>query len=247
MLRPYPVRTGVNLTFSGHRDPVSTEGAVPLRKVRERDLVAATRALFDERGMQEAQVEEIARAAGIARGLVYRHFSSKEELYVLTVTHYLDELAEQLEAATAGDDQPADRLARCTRAFALYCQSYPAFLDSSQALMRRPAMELREIVSESVWLRLGQSMARCLDCVARTLQDGVDSGAFAVDDPAYMANVLWTQALGVMHLARIRAGVRQAGPGVPELFPISPDQAVDTCVEGALLLTGARGHAESRK
>ena len=62
------------------------------RRGRERDLVAATRALFDERGMQEALVEEIARRAGIARGLVYRHFSSKEELYVLTVTDYLHEL-----------------------------------------------------------------------------------------------------------------------------------------------------------
>jgi AcrR family transcriptional regulator len=219
---------------------VSAKGAIPLRTVRERDLVAATRALFDKRGMQEAQVEEIARAAGIARGLVYRHFSSKEELYVLTVTHYLDELAEQLETASAGDHEPAVRLERCTRAFARYCQRYPAFLDSSQALMRRPATELRETLSESVWLRLGQSMARCLDCVASTLRDGADSGAFAVEDPAYMANVLWTQALGVMHLARIRAGVRQLAPGVPELFRISPDQAIDTCVEGALLLTGAR-------
>jgi AcrR family transcriptional regulator len=222
---------------------VSAKGQTPLRAVRERDLVAATRALFDERGMQEAQVEEIARAAGIARGLVYRHFSSKDELYVLTVTHYLDELAEELETATAGDHDPAVRLERCTRAFAEYCQRYPAFLDSSQALMRRPATELRDTVSESVWLRLGQSMARCLDCVASTLRDGADSGAFAVEDPAYMANVLWTQALGVMHLARIRAGVRQLAPGVPELFRITPEQAIDSCVQGALLLTRARGDA----
>ena len=208
--------------------------------MRERDLVAATRALFDERGMQDAQIEEIARAAGIARGLVYRHFSSKEELYVLTVTHYLDELAELLEAAVEGDADPAVRLERLTEAFARYCHRYPAFLDSSQALMRRPARELSEVVSESVWLRLGQSMARCLDCVARVLRAGTEAGAFEVEDPDYMANVLWTQALGVMHLARIRVGVRQEAPGVPALFSISADQAVESCVRGALLLVGAR-------
>ena len=203
--------------------------------------MAATRALFDERGMQDAQIDEIARAAGIARGLVYRHFSSKEELYVLTVTHYLDELAELLEVAVEGDDDPALRLERCTEAFARYCQRYPAFLDSSQALMRRPARELREIVSESVWLRLGQSMARCLDCVASVLRAGSAAGSFEVEDPDYMANVLWTQALGVMHLARIRVGVRQAAPGVPALFSITPDRTVESCVRGALLLVGARG------
>jgi AcrR family transcriptional regulator len=219
---------------------VSAERATPLRQVRERDLVEATRALFDERGMQDAQVEEIARTAGIARGLVYRHFSSKEELYVLTVTHYLDELAELLEAAVEGDDPPARRLERCTEAFAHYCRRYPAFLDSSQALMRRHAMELSEIVSESVWLRLGQSMSRCLECVAGVVRQGSDDGEFDVDDPDYTANVLWTQALGVMHLARIRVGVRQAAPGVPELFKVTPERAVESCIRGALLLVRAR-------
>ena len=200
----------------------------------------ATRALFDERGMQDAPIDEIARAAGIARGLVYRHFSSKEELYVLTVTNYLDELAGLLELAVEGDDEPALRLERCTEVYARYCVRYPAFLDSSLALMRRPARELNEIVSESVWLRLGQGMARCLECVASVLRAGVDAGAFEIEDPDYTATVLWTQALGVMHLARIRVGVRQAAPGVPALFSITADRAVESCVSGALLLVGAR-------
>jgi AcrR family transcriptional regulator len=218
---------------------VTPEGTTPLRQVRERDLVAATRGLFDERGMQDAPIEEIARAAGIARGLVYRHFSSKEELFVLTVTDYLDELGSLLEMAVEGDDEPALRLERCTEAFARYCQRYPAFLDSSQALMRRPARELSEVVSESVWLRLGQGMARCLDCVASVLRAGADAGVFEVEDPDYAANVLWTQALGVMHLSRTGVGVRQAGPGVPALFSITSDRAVESCVNGALLLVGA--------
>lgn len=215
-------------------------GTTSRRQSRERDLVAATRALFDERGMQDAPIEEIARAAGIARGLVYRHFSSKEELFVLTVTHYLDELGGLLEIAVEGDDDPGLRLERCTEAFARYCHRYPAFLDSSQALMRRSARELHEIVSESVWLRLGQGMARCLGCVAGVLRAGVDAGVFQVEDPDYTANVFWTQALGVMHLARIKVGVREAAPGVPALFSITADRAVESCVSGAMLLVSAR-------
>ncbi|HEY1357941.1 MAG TPA: helix-turn-helix domain-containing protein [Thermoleophilaceae bacterium] len=215
-------------------------------RARERDLVAATRSLFDERGMQAAQVEEIARAAGIARGLVYRHFSSKEELYVLTVTHYLDELAELLEAAVAGGSDPTDRLERCSQAFARYCTRYPAFLDASQALMRRHAMELNEIVSDMVWLQLGQSMARCLGCLAEVLRDGAEAGAFRVEDPDYMANLLWTQSLGMMHLARIRVGVRRDAPGIPALFSITQDQVVESCVRGALLLVGASARGRPR-
>jgi AcrR family transcriptional regulator len=210
-----------------------------LRRVRERELVQATRALFDERGMQDAPVEEIARSVGIARGLVYRHFSSKEELFVLTVTTYLDELAGILETAVAEGSDPVAQLERVTEAYAAYCQRYPAFLDCSLSLMQRPARELQAIVSESVWLRLGQDMARCLHQVAQVLCDGNELGHWSVQDPDYMANVLWTQALGMMHLARIRVGVRQLGPGVPALFSVDPARIVQTCVDGAMAIVGA--------
>lgn len=218
---------------------MATPQPTPLRRIRERELVLATRALFDERGMQDAPIEEIARAAGIARGLVYRHFSSKEELFVLTVTDYLGELAAVLEAAIAPTPGPVVALERCTEAYAEYCQRYPAFLDSSLSLMRRPARELYEIVSESVWLRLGQAMARCLDQLAAVLRAGSEAGVFEVADPDYLANVLWTQMLGVMHLARIRVGVRQLAPGVPALFTVEPDQIVRTCVTAARAAVGA--------
>src|SRR5215212_12032982 len=103
--------------------------ATPMRQARERDLVIATRALFDERGMQDAPIEEIAKAVGIARGLIYRHFSSKEELFVLTVTDYLDELAGLLEAAVGGADGPQERPRAAPEAYAGFCPRYPAFPD----------------------------------------------------------------------------------------------------------------------
>ena len=210
-----------------------------LRRDRERELVLATRALFDERGMLDAPIEEIARSVGIARGLVYRHFSSKEELFVLTVTDYLGELAEELDAA-AGGGTPVEQLERGMRAYATFCARYPAFLDSALSLMHRPARELHAMVSESVWLRLGQGMGRCVEHLERVLREGAVSGELDVADPPYMANVLWTQVLGAMHLARIRVGLREAAPGIPELFAVTPERLVQTCVESALATVGAR-------
>ncbi len=211
----------------------------PLKQVRERELVAATRALFDERGMQQAPIEEIARSAGIARGLVYRHFSSKEELFVLTVTDYLAELAALLETAIASASGAPVQLERVAEAYAGFCQRYPAFLDCSLALMQRPAADLSETISESVWLRLGQGMASCTGQLADVLRAGAESGDFEISDPDYTANLLWTQTLGAMHLARIGVGVRRLGPGVPGLFAVRPEQIVRSCVESALATVGA--------
>jgi AcrR family transcriptional regulator len=206
--------------------------------VRERELVQATRALFDERGMLDAPIEEIARSVGIARGLVYRQFSSKEELFVLTVTDYLDELAAKLAEAIGRDADPKAQLERAIGAYATFCNRYPAFIDSSLSLMQRPAGELRESVSESVWLRLGQGMAECIDQLIAVLTTGAEAGVFRVAEPGYMANILWTQVLGAMHLARIRVGLRGVAPGIPELFKVEPEHVVDTCVASALATVG---------
>jgi AcrR family transcriptional regulator len=211
-----------------------------LRRERERDLVRATRALFDERGLQDAPIEEIARAVGIARGLIYRQFSSKEELYVLTVTEYLAELDALLGEATSADLGPVAQLEAWARAYVGFCLRYPAFLDCALSLMHRPAGELREALSDSVWLRLGQGIASCVVHVAEILRTGARDGTFAVDDPDYMANVLWTQILGATHLARIRVGVRQAAPGIPELFTVAPERLVETCVASVLATVGAQ-------
>jgi AcrR family transcriptional regulator len=220
---------------------MATPQAAAMRRERERELIQATRALFDERGVQDAPVEEIARAVGIARGLIYRQFSSKEELYVLTVTDYLAELEGILRAAVAETDAPTAQLERTAEAYAGFCLRYPAFLDCALSLMHRSARDLHDAVSESVWLRLGQSIAGCVVRLADILRAGAETGVFEVEDPDYMANVLWTQTLGTMHLARIRVGVRQRAPGVPELFTVAPEQVTRTCVANALAIVGARG------
>ena len=212
----------------------------PLRRIRERELVVATRALFDERGMQDAPIEEIAKAVGIARGLVYRHFSSKEELFVLTVTDYLTELAGLLDAALATQAEPRAQLEVGMEAYAGFCRRYPAFLDCALSLMHRPARELHGQVSESVWLRLGQGMARCIDPLTRVLRAGSEAGVFTVADPDFTANFLWTQALGAMHLARIGVGLRELAPGVPDLFTVEADAVVRTTVASALATVGAK-------
>jgi AcrR family transcriptional regulator len=219
---------------------VAATPTTAFRRAREGQIVSATRALFDERGMQDAPIEDIAKAVGIARGLIYRQFSSKEELFVLTVTDYLSELEGVLRAATAAKRKPSAKLEAITAAFAGFCRRYPAFLDCALSLMQRPARELHEMVSESIWFRLGQGMAACIDQSAEILRDGRDDGSFtATEDPDFIASLLWTQTLGAMHLARIGVGVKQPTPGVPALFAVEPERVVAACVRSAMATAGA--------
>jgi AcrR family transcriptional regulator len=203
------------------------------RRARERDIVEATRTLFDERGLQDAPIEDIAAAVGINKALIYRHFSSKEELFVLTITHYLAELAGQLQQVDESLD-PHEQLRSVGEVFASFCLEYPAFLDCALSLMRRPFGELAESVSDTVLLRLGQAMASCLSPFSRILASGAEQGVFQVTDPDYVANHIYAQALGAMHLARVGAGVRELTPAVPEVFPIDPARVARVAIDIAL-------------
>jgi AcrR family transcriptional regulator len=222
------------------RAPVASRAAV--RREREREIVAATRRLFDERGLQDAPIEDVARAVGINKALIYRHFSSKEELFVLTLTSYLGELAERLQGLPEEPDA-VRRLEQGWRCYTDFCLEYPAFLDCGLSLMRQPAEILRESISDSIWMRLGASMASCLGKLSHILAAGARAGAFEVADPDFTANRLYTQTLGTMQLARLGVGVRAGAGEVPEMFAIDPRQVQEACIADVLASVGAtRAH-----
>lgn len=194
------------------------------RAERKREILEATRTLFDERGVRDAQVEDIARAVGINRAIIYRHFSGKEELFAMTLIGYLDELDGALAAADDASRDPAERLRELTDAFLEFGSRLPAFVDCAQALLRRRGDELMEEVSESVMFKLGRSMSACLSHVVHVLEAGTVSGEFHVRDPHLLANVFYTQALGVLNLATLQLSVREQNPGLPAVDAVPFDE-----------------------
>jgi AcrR family transcriptional regulator len=212
------------------------------RRAREKEILDATRALFDQRGVRDAQIEDIARSVGINRAIIYRHFSGKEELFALTLVSYLEQLDARLEAADDTGAAAAARLRRITEAFVDFGVAFPAFVDCAQTLMRRPGPELLEEVSEGAVYRLGRGIATCLSRVVHVLEAGIEAGSFRDQDPHLLANTLYATGLGGLQLARVGMLVKEAAPGVPVVAPISPDQVKEHMVATALAMaTGPRG------
>lgn len=206
------------------------------RRARESAILAATRSLFDERGVAEAQIEDIARAVGINRAIVYRHFTGKEELFALALVTYLDELAEVLTTAAASRTQPREQLGAIVSAFVDYGVSHPAFVDCAHSLMRRTGHELFDEISECAMLRLGRAIASCLAVLRRTLEAGVESGDFTVRDPVLLANTLYATGLGGLQLARVGLVIDEAAPGIPHVGTIGADQVKSLLLTSALAM-----------
>ena len=211
----------------------------PRRIQREQEILAATRALFDERGLRDAQIEDIAKAVGINRAIIYRHFNGKEELFAMTLVGYLNELDVALSAAVDPDADPADRLRQVTSSFLEFGEQFPAFVDCAHSLLRRRGDELMAEVSEAVMFRLGRSMTACMTHLVEALEAGVKTGDFEVRDPSLLANIFYNQALGGLNLARLQLTVREGNPGLPAVDQVSFDEVKTYIVEGAVAM--ARG------
>jgi AcrR family transcriptional regulator len=72
------------------------------RRNRERIIVAA-RQVFGEKG-EEAQMDDVARQAGVGVGTVYRHFPSKEVLMGELVKQKFEAITERTREALEQDD-----------------------------------------------------------------------------------------------------------------------------------------------
>jgi len=225
-------------TSSPERPETRRSSTAARRRARESAILAATRTLFDERGVAEAQIEDIARAVGINRAIVYRHFTGKEELFALALVGYLDELGAALTEAAESKRRPREQLAAIVSAFVDYGVAHPAFVDCAHSLMRRTGTELFDEISEGAMLRLGRAIASCLAVLQRALEAGVDSGDFTVPDAPLLANTLYATGLGGLQLARVGLVIDEAAPGVPHVGKIGAEQVK------ALLLTSALAMAQ---
>ena len=73
---------------------------------RPQEITAAAFAAFAEKGFTATKVEEVARRAGVSKGLLYRYFTTKEELFKAVIRSVVaprvDELTRTLDRSDLG-------------------------------------------------------------------------------------------------------------------------------------------------
>lgn len=75
--------------------------------------------MFSQSGYHPASIDDIARAAGVSKALIYDHFASKQELYADLIARNARELTQRIAAALSGVEleSGASRLAIGLEAF----------------------------------------------------------------------------------------------------------------------------------
>jgi AcrR family transcriptional regulator len=87
------------------------------RAERERQMLVAARALFAERGYGAVTMGDVASAVGVTKPLLYTYFGNKERLYLACMEPAAQALRDEVTAAVARAERPADALALGVQAF----------------------------------------------------------------------------------------------------------------------------------
>ena len=158
-------------------------------------IIDAAREIFFRDGFMEANLDDVAKGAGVAKGTLYRYFENKAELYVAVLASNGEQFERKLRDVGRGESPAPDRIRRIARFYLEHWTRNREYFQIFWALENQPVIgELPEGVLEEV-TRLWQS---CLQILAEIVQAGIDERSLAPCDAWEVANLLWTLANGLI-------------------------------------------------
>jgi AcrR family transcriptional regulator len=141
-------------------------GRLP-NKAFPRRILSVAAELFAEKEFHRVRTEQIAVRAGVSKGIVYRHFHSKEELYVAATIHGPGRLYADLSNAVAEVSSPNDHIKAIIDGFLAYFWSKRDFFLLLRSSAGMPKKRRRQYEAQRRKLVL---------LVREVLRRGVDKG-----------------------------------------------------------------------
>jgi AcrR family transcriptional regulator len=156
------------------------------------EILAGARKVFATRGFSDATVDEIAAAAGIAKGTVYLYYSSKRDIYLAALKHGLLELQERTRVTMQAADGIRAKLRAFIRTRIEYAEANRDFIKIYHSEFGNLA---NANVSDSEFQQLYLKQARMLDGV---LKEAMQKGEIRQIRTDFTAYIIYDMVKGVM-------------------------------------------------
>src|SRR4029453_12353415 len=166
------------------------------RNDRRQRIVLAASQMFAERAYVEVQMDELAKAAEVAKPTIYRYFSSKEDLFLEALDGTMSEMvAEVTRVAQESAAAPAvlrqmigaalKSFAQCTAAIRALDGSDAGLGERGRAMMRRRGRQIREEFARVLQRGIAAREFRSFDpdLASRAILGAVRMTATAEDAP----------------------------------------------------------------
>lgn len=161
------------------------------REARHGALIQAAATVFAEKGVAATSVDDIVRAAGVAKGTFYLYFATKDDVVTAVAARMVEGVADRIEAVAVDPDRsPVERLI----AFGAQVRAVgdePFERDLVEVFHRPENRALHDRMSE-------RAIVRLTPAIAAIIADGIDRGQFHRMDPA-RASAFVMACFGALH------------------------------------------------
>ena len=155
-----------------------------LPEERPKQILEAALAVFAERGLADARLDDIARRAGLSKGTIYLYFANKEELFREVVRGSVIESIARAEAFFEIEKDPVQSLGQWMIGYWGWLRS-PVF----PAMHRMVNSELRNFPDLAQFYAT-EVIERAQRLVRGILERGMEAGVFRHTDPAVASRML---------------------------------------------------------
>lgn len=134
--------------------------------------------IFSDKGYDGATMDDIAANAGVAKGTLYYHFKSKEEIFKYIISEGMNVIREQVEDAVVREDNPLNKLKiLCKIQLSLVYQNRDFFKVMMSQLWGK---EIRQ-------LELRDSIHEYIKNIQAYLEEAMDKGIIRKGEASFMA------------------------------------------------------------
>ncbi len=145
-----------------------------LFKEREQEILSAALELFRRDDWQSVTIEQIAERAEIGKGTVYKHFSTKLDIYAALALEFMGGMLERIQAIDPEQD-PLDYMRAVAR---VVWEAHMSSREHHRVFQYCHQEGFRNTVSPPMRERLDQTMAAMFGTMGGVLQRGVREGLF---------------------------------------------------------------------
>lgn len=166
--------------------------------------------VFAEYGFDQAKMDDIAQMAGVAKGTIYYHFSSKEELFTGLMNEGIQKLIDNTQYHIDLHESPVEQLKALTEA-------HLQFFVYNGKLAKLLLNEVFGAKERQRQFRL--KLRAYMQLIENVLLKGIEKGELDVKHPAEMASSIFGAA-SVMALQKIYSLDEPRKEEIEQLMPI---------------------------
>ena len=159
------------------------------KEERRNEIIETAGKLFEEKGYEQTQVQDIVNEIGVAKGLFYYYFKSKDEVMEELADRYADAIIDAVNKLIDKDITTFDKINRI----------FQIFIDSAEkkfGIFMGILNVKNGITHERIFFNVGKKM---VPLVTELILSGNDNGECNCSDPKFITEFLVSGLFNIMN------------------------------------------------